>query len=111
MKIIINTCYGGFSVSESVADRLGITDRYASAFDNEELRTNPELIALIEGNEYEDDFSSSLEVIEIPDNYGYFISEYDGYESVTLKPLKSEVIRLASDVESLVEYLEGCNAF
>jgi hypothetical protein len=111
MKVIINSCYGGFSVNESVASRFGIEDRYAGPYDSESIRTHAGLIALIESGKYEDETSSSLEVIEIPDNYGYFISEYDGYESVTLKPRKSEVIRLASDVESLVEYLEGCNAF
>jgi hypothetical protein len=111
MKVIINSCYGGFSINESVASRFGIEDRYAGPYSNESVRTHAELIALIESGEYEDEISSSLEVIVVPENYGYYINEYDGYESLVLKPLKSEIIRLSGDAESLVEYLEGCNAF
>jgi hypothetical protein len=106
MKILINGCYGGFGISEVAANLLGL-DAYTQD------RANPKLIALVEllGAEQVSGSWASLHIVDIPDNYGYRIHEYDGLEWVVLTPLRSEISRLAGDEKALIEYLEGCEAF
>lgn len=78
MKLIINGCYGGFGVKDEVMERLGLTSQ-----DSEEIRTNPDLIALIESGKDVNDRYANLVVVEFPDDCtDYYIDEYDGLESV-----------------------------
>ena len=78
MKIIINKCFGGFGVNEEIEEKLGLTE-----MDEEEIRYNPELIALIESGEDVSDEFANLKVVELPDNCtDYYIDEYDGNESI-----------------------------
>lgn len=84
MKVVINACYGGFSVSKEVYERMGKEwDGYGYAFDND--RTNPDLIAVIEelGSEKSSGRCAELEIVDIPeDATDWEISNYDGVESV-----------------------------
>ena len=83
MKIVINTCYGGFGLSEeSLAlynQKAGTELKYV--FDIE--RTDPHLVAVVEelGPIANGSFSS-LKVVEIPDDVKWHISEYDGLEHI-----------------------------
>lgn len=78
MKIIINVCYGGFSVDEDVAEKLGYEDEW-----DDDLRTDARLIEMIENGEDCDGFCAKLRVVETPENTtDYMIQEYDGYESL-----------------------------
>lgn len=82
MKIVINTCYGGFGLSDEALADLGIEDYrlYDRGF-----RTNEALVALIEekGSDYCSDRLSSLKVVKIPDEAtDWEIPEYDGAEEV-----------------------------
>lgn len=78
MKIIINTCFGGFGVREDIEKKLGL-----DKINENEIRTNPELIAMIEAGEDVDGYCAELEVVEIPDNAtDYHLGEYDGMESI-----------------------------
>lgn len=78
MKIILNKCYGGFGVSDEVMERLGLTE-----LDEEQLRTNPQLIAAIESGENVNDSFSDLVVVTIPETAtDYDVDEYDGLESL-----------------------------
>lgn len=78
MKLVINTCFGGFSVSQEWANRLGV-----SPYDEENLRDNAELISAIEAGENVNGACASLEVVELPENCtDYYINEYDGCEDV-----------------------------
>lgn len=78
MKLIINTCYGGFSVSKEWAERLGVYCR-----DEENLRYNTELISAIEAGENVNGTYADLKVVELPENCtDYYVDEYDGSESV-----------------------------
>lgn len=78
MKIIINTCFGGFGVREDIEKKLGL-----DKMNENEIRTNPELIAMIEAGEDVDGYCAELEVVEIPDNAtDYHLGEYDGMESI-----------------------------
>lgn len=78
MKLIINTCYGGFSVSKEWAERLGVY-----CHDEENLRYNTELISAIEAGENVNGTYADLKVVELPENCtDYYVDEYDGSESV-----------------------------
>lgn len=82
MKIVINTCYGGFSLSDKAVKDLGCESPYAYTYYN--MRTAPELIELIEekGSEYCSGSMAQLEVVEIPDNIDWYIDHYDGIETI-----------------------------
>lgn len=79
MKIVINKCFGGFSVNDNIVKMLNLESRY----DLEDDRTNAKLIELIEAGENVNSEYSDLVVVEIPeDATDYKINEYDGYETV-----------------------------
>ena len=81
MKIVINTCFGSFRLSEKAAEDLGCKP---CAYNDIYMRTAPELIKLIEekGSEYCSDFISQLKVVEIPDDVDWYISNDDGMETI-----------------------------
>ena len=115
MKIAINTCYGGFSLSPKaeyeVLKRMGYanikylnsdevevpldsTEWSCNFYSNEEYvsmsrtddRTNPHLIAVIEEmGEEADGDYAQLEIIEIPDDVDWYIDYYDGMETIREK--------------------------
>lgn len=84
MKIAINKCYGGFSLSKKAYEYLGIEwDGYGFDYNDYDKRTDPTLIKCIEelgkkasGN------GSDIKIIEIPDGIEYEIDDYDGIETV-----------------------------
>ena len=78
MKIAINTCFGGFSLSEKAASILNV-----NPYDNIN-RTNPQLIAMVELDaKATGGMFAELEVVEIPDDAtDYLIDEYDGCETI-----------------------------
>lgn len=79
MKVLINTCYGGFGFSKEFQNLIG-DDLYAW----EISRNDQELIKKAEefGLEKASGLYSRLEVVEIPDGCFYEIHEYDGTESI-----------------------------
>jgi hypothetical protein len=89
MKVVINHCYGGFSVSEKVMERLGVDSPYLSPWGTREevTRINPELIAIIEelGSEESSGKCANLVIVEIPFDSaeGWHIEEYDGFEWIS----------------------------
>jgi hypothetical protein len=104
-KIVINVCTGGYGIKDEVSAKLG----YSGSLDTS--RTDQRLIAMIEAGEDVNSRSSDLQIVEVPDNVDYYIDNYDGSETLILKPIKSEVVRLAKagDVNALVKYLEDCD--
>lgn len=94
MKIVINRCYGGFSLSNKVMRHLGFeADDYGyvenSSFNIDDnnyqaYRTHPALIDAIEtiGLEESSGTYSELRIINIPDDMDWYIEDYDGLESV-----------------------------
>jgi len=83
MKIAINKCFGGFSLSEQAYKSLGLKwDGYGYKYNDK--RTNPKLIKVIEkiGEEMASGKNAKIKIVEIPDNIGWEISEYDGTETV-----------------------------
>ena len=81
MKVVINTCYGGFSLSdEAIRAWESRTGRQFDAWDVP--RHDPDLVAvvLLFGDEAADS-CSELEVVTIEGNQ-YLITEYDGAETI-----------------------------
>jgi hypothetical protein len=80
MKIVINTCFGGFSVSSRAKVMLGLHP----GVDDESLRCDPRLIAAIEahGSEAMSGPHSELRVVAIPDDVHWHIHNYDGVETI-----------------------------
>ena len=92
-KILINRCFGGYSVSKEVFEELGIPYDGYGFIENEDLgisggdfacRTDPRLLAAVEkiGYEKANGVFADLEIVEIPDDVEWEIQEYDGWESI-----------------------------
>ena len=85
MKIVLNSCYGGFSLSEAAYKALGVPwDGYG--YDFNDKRTDPKLIDVVErlGSDA-DGHCAELRVVEIPDGIDWEIEEYDGKEWIAEK--------------------------
>lgn len=78
MKLILNRCYGGFTLSDAQVALLGVENEHV--FD-ESFRTDERLIASVEAGD-EGGMYAALEIFEIPDGCHYKVFEYDGYETV-----------------------------
>ena len=107
MKVVINSDYGGFSLSDKAirdyAQRKGITlvekeNRFGNTFfvnseadenyfnDREIPRNDITLVAVVESLKDEaNGFCASLKVVEIPEGVDWYIEEYDGNEWVAEK--------------------------
>ena len=88
MKIVINTCYGGFGLSEEAMDmytNLGgdWEELFGSVRINPSIRADPKLIEVVEklgSGAY--GRHARLKVIEIPDDVQWYITDYDGVETI-----------------------------
>ena len=80
MKVVINTTWGGFSISTEGEDEL--LRRGAHTADPWDIsRTDPILVQMIE--EDADRYGNgSLAVVEVPDDVQWHIHNYDGREHV-----------------------------
>ncbi len=80
-KIVINDCYGGFSIKEKYKEMITKSKKW---FPCEELRTHPALIRLIEelGSIEVSDSCSALKIVEMDKGTKYRIEEYDGKERI-----------------------------
>ena len=83
MHIVINSCYGGFGLSDKALDMYKQLSNKSEVYSFELDRTDPILIQVVEalGAEADGRFAK-LRIIEIPDDIEWEITEYDGIESV-----------------------------
>ena len=94
MKVAINKCFGGFSVSKEVYKELGIKWDGYGYIGNDDLgikgdnynayRSYPRFIEALEKVD-KDKCSGSLAkvvIVEIPDEIEFEIDDYDGQESI-----------------------------
>lgn len=87
-RIVINTCYGGFGLSEIAGERYkqmaGITDPTWSYY--EISRADPYLVQIVRemGMSANGKFSN-LKIVEVPAGVEWEIAEYDGNEWVAEK--------------------------
>ena len=79
MKVVINRCFGGFSLPKQFCDKYGF-----SKYDYID-RADPRLVAFVEENEKlcKNFNCASLAVVEVPEEAtDWQINEYDGSESI-----------------------------
>ena len=78
MKVVVNRCYGGFSLSHEAAKKLNLDSVWA-----EVSRINPVLVELVETDPSASGKHAKLAVMEIPDEVtDWLIDEYDGFETI-----------------------------
>jgi len=86
-KVVVNKCYGGFSISLKAAEHMGIgIDEFDSKYGNvrfKGMRHDPKLVAAVEalGSDAASGSFAKLEIVVIKGNR-YQIGEYDGMEWV-----------------------------
>lgn len=89
MKVVKNCCYGGFALSKKALNRLTeLTGKKIkwNSYNNDEMRTAPELIQVVEELGIEaNGVASYLGIVDIPDNIDWYISNYDGIETIEEK--------------------------
>ena len=104
MKIVINTCHGGFGLSDEafamLLNRKGIEfetvsgnfyrkgmvgndEGYLGYHQDEFCRDDADLVAVVEalGSKANGKYSE-LKIVEVPDDVDWYIDEYDGKEWV-----------------------------
>jgi hypothetical protein len=85
MKVVINTCYGGFGLSDEAMKKYktlkGVT---ADIYHWHIERNDPILIQVVEemGDAAADSFAE-LKVVDIPDGIQWEIQDYDGREWIS----------------------------
>ena len=104
MKVVINRCFGGFSISKQAAEFMAARGNkqaeaelervreegrwfgfgYSKEFPHTYSRTDPDLIAAVETLEEDASelHSTKLVVVEIPDGIDFEIMEHDGLEHI-----------------------------
>jgi hypothetical protein len=84
-KIVVNRCFGGFSLSKEAYEELGLEwDGYGFAYDDDDKRDDPKLVEVVERlGAKADGRYADLKVVEIPDDVEWTIEEYDGSEHVS----------------------------
>lgn len=104
MKLVINKCYGGFSLSERAIElyfkkkgmnlvietdsRFGLKHYYINEvsddnyfYDRDLERDDPILVEVVEElDEDADGDYAQLKIVEIPDDVKWIVEEYDGME-------------------------------
>lgn len=85
MKVVVNKCFGGFSLSEEAYKFLGLEwDGYGYKYNDR--RTDEKLVECVEtlGDRASGRYAD-LRVVEVPDGEAWEIDYYDGIETV-IKP-------------------------
>lgn len=86
MKVAINRCFGGFSLSNEAVEMCRELGLEISVRPREkEMRAHPTLITVIERlGERADGAHADIRIVDIPfdDVYGWEIDEYDGREKI-----------------------------
>lgn len=88
MKVVLNKCYGGFSLSKEACEYLNLDDSYNGWYDwDVDKRTDPKLVECVEtlGREKASGQFACLKVVEVPDDVEWEITYHDGYEFVEEK--------------------------
>jgi hypothetical protein len=82
-KIVINTCWGGFGLSDAAIERYQeLSGSSKSSYYSIE-RDDPYLVQVVEElGESANGKYSQLKVVEIPDDVNWYIHDYDGVENI-----------------------------
>lgn len=83
MKIVINKCYGGFGLSKEAQELYSKYAGVTKFIEYDLVRNDPHLVRVVEElKKNADGVFSQLEVAEIPDDVKWYISDYDGIETI-----------------------------
>ncbi len=87
MEIVLNRCFGGFSLSRKAAAYMGLKWDGYGFFDyrseDKIKRADPKLVECVKALKGEaSGRCSQLKVVTIPDGIDWYIDEYDGIECV-----------------------------
>ena len=86
MKIVINTCYGGFGLSKEALALYNERAGTAIKYEDDIKRNDLILIEIVEQlGEAANGGFAKLKVVKIPDDVQWQIEEYDGVEWVAEK--------------------------
>ena len=86
MKIVINTCHGGFGLSKEALTLFNERSGAVVTYDFNIKRNDPILVEIVEQlGEAADGNYAELKVVEIPDDVQWTIEEYDGAEWIAEK--------------------------
>jgi len=83
-KVVINSCHGGFELSDEALDYYMLKKEINGLYRSHNIpRNDPVLVHTVEelGDKADGEFAS-LEIVEIPDDVDWQIEEYDGLERV-----------------------------
>ena len=97
MKVVINTCYGGFGLSEVAKQRYQELSGKKPAWWTELKRNDKYLVQVVEELGKAADCScSELAIVDIEPGRWYKIEEYDGNEEIHYRDIDDEW-QLATD--------------
>ena len=86
MKIVINTCYGGFGLSKEALALYNERSDITVTYDFNITRNDPILVEIVEQlGEAANTRFSELKVVEVLDDVQWQIEEYDGKEWIAEK--------------------------
>ena len=118
-KVVINSDYGGFGLSDIAISLLEKSGCYAidgirrinEYYDNSHTRDSELLVKVVdELGEAANSHFSKLQIKEVPDEYDFVIDNYDGLEKIRLVPNR-EAIRKMTSVDEVIRYLDDGNIF
>lgn len=83
MKVVINDCFGGFSLSKAALARYNELANTNVDYYYDIERNDPFLVQTIEElGEQANDVYSDLKIVDIPDGISWYIQECGGMESI-----------------------------
>jgi len=89
MKVVINNCWGGFSLSNEALAMIGIKDAYPcnKTFGlkgyGDEYRADERLIKAVETlGKNANGSCAELKIVEVPNGIKFHIDDYDGCETI-----------------------------
>lgn len=84
MKVVLNNCWGGFSLSDEAKDMfvsLGGDPKQVDRFSVD--RTDPKLVEVVEKLGLRANGEcADLKIVDIPEDIEYYIDDYDGVETI-----------------------------
>ena len=84
MKVVLNNCWGGFSLSDEAKDMfvsLGGDPKHVDRFSVD--RTAPKLVEVVEKLGLRANGEcADLKIVDIPEDIEYYIDDYDGVETI-----------------------------
>jgi hypothetical protein len=83
MKIVINCCFGGFSLNRKARQEYCTRKGIENISDYDIVRSDPDLVAVVESmGKSSWGKHAELKIVEVPDEVKWTVEEYDGVEWV-----------------------------